>query len=184
MIYKEVIYIMKKTRNAVLVMMIALLLSACASPDLAIREAPVGGSNETETVSYQPIEYTEAFPGEYESLCIGESRECVPNDYPHTMGLQYTLCRMDAGDESDNLLVMYRVCHPELDIADYDVRITTPDTDVIEIGEMDKGILFSCYPGAVNIKALKPGTAHIYIDFVHNSTGQKATLQQIIIVRE
>lgn len=165
-------------------MMTALLLSACASPDSAIRESPVGGSNETEAVSYQPIEYTEAFSGEYESLCIGESRESVPGDYPHTMGLQYTLCRMDVGDESDNLLVLYRVCHPELDTGDYEVTITTPNTDVIEIGEMDKKILFSCYPGAVNIKALKPGTAHIYVDFVHKPTGQTATLQQIIIVRE
>ena len=162
--------------------MTVLLLTACTAP--ASTDTPVGGSESMEADTYRPIEYAEAFSGEYESLCVGESRDSVPSEYPHTVGLQYTLCRMDAGDEANDLLVLYRVCHPELDTEDYDVSITTPDTDVIEIGDLNKATLFSCYPGAVNIKALKPGTAHIYIDFVYKPTGQKATLQQIIVVRE
>ncbi|MBE6557939.1 MAG: hypothetical protein E7661_02870 [Ruminococcaceae bacterium] len=165
-------------------------MTVCMS--ICITSCAVFTSRDTETESmiltepqtYRPIDVGEAYPGEYETLCIGDGGLNTPIGFPNNFILGNPIVRVDAGFESDGLITLYLVCHPECDMSAYKVEVTTDDPEIMRIGAVDKDALLSCQTGGIALKALKPGTAHIYIKLTYTPTGESATMQQIVIVRD
>lgn len=173
---------MKKILFIFMAVCMSIYITSCAL--FPSRDTETEPMTVTEPQTYRPIDVGEAYSGEYETLCIGEGGLNTPIEFPNSFILGNPIMRVDAGFESDGLITLYRVCHPECDMSAYKVEVTTDDPEIMWIGAVDKNALLSCQTGGVALKALKPGTAHIYINLTYTPTGESATMQQIIIVRD
>lgn len=74
-------------------------------------------------------------------------------------------------------------CHPEFRQNDYKIEVSTEDSEIIEIIEVNEQVLLNLGSG-VTMKALKAGTATLDISITHIPTEKSATLQQAIIVSD
>lgn len=171
-------------KHYALIWMISMIMTIIACALFTSCDTKSELNTETQAQTFRPIEFREAYPGEYEALCVGEGGMNTPVGFPNTFILQSPVKRIDIGYESNALIVLNSVCHPECDVNAYEVQVTTCDPDVIQIGEINKKALLTSQPESITLKAIKSGTAHVYIKLTHTPSGESVTMQQIIIVRD
>lgn len=143
----------------------------------------------TEAQTFRPVEYVLYNDSVYQENQIGEA---VVNEEPYFEAVltacQDNLIYIDQGDTADEFICFF-ACEANdfsyFGYQNYKAEVTILEEGIVEVTDIDMEKLYDDnMNGGLDIHALSPGIAHLYLKFTHIPTGGSRTFQIIVIVRE